>query len=66
MSDAPASPSPGPQVQIDASRVLEIVREENPMAHEMAMRRATIEAQARLIEELTGMLQSTHSGDTVP
>lgn len=46
----PASP---PQLHIDVSRVLEIVKEENPLAHEMAMRRATIEAQAKLIEELT-------------
>lgn len=41
-----------PQVNIDVERVLEILREENPQALELAVRRATIEAQSKLIEEL--------------
>jgi hypothetical protein len=58
----PEAPSVSqPQVKIDTSRILEIIREENPMVFDLAVRRATIEAQAKLIEELT-----TRLGDTVP
>lgn len=57
------SDEPSPQLQIETQRLLEIIQQENPMAYELALRRATIEAQARVIEELTAL---TRSGDTVP
>lgn len=47
-----APPAPQPQLSVDTSRILEIIQQENPMVYELALRRATIEAQAKLIEEL--------------
>lgn len=38
--------------QVDVNRVIEIIREENPMVLELAMRRAFIEQQAEIIERL--------------
>lgn len=42
-----------PPLQIETQRLLEIIQQENPMVYELALRRATIEAQAKLIEELS-------------
>lgn len=56
---------PPAPLQLDTSRVLEIIREENPQAFDLAVRRATIEAQERLIEELRAELSGRGPG-TVP
>lgn len=40
-------------MDIDVNRLVEIIREENPMVYELALRRAVIEQQRREIELLT-------------
>ena len=51
-------------LQVDAARVIEIIREENPMVLELAMRRALIEQQEALIEQMKRALGAP-LGDTV-
>ena len=53
------------QQQVDAARVLAIIQEENPAVFQLAVRRAIIEQQNELIEELKTTLALPLDG-TVP
>ena len=42
-----------PDINVDAARLLDIIREEQPMVYELALRRAVIEQQREAIAMLT-------------
>ena len=46
-----------PDMNIEAGRLLEIIREENPQVYELALRRAVIEQQREQIEMLKLQLE---------
>lgn len=54
-----------PDVDIDPMRVLAIIREENPQAHELAMRRAVIEAQQEALTRLAAAAATTNGHEEV-
>ena len=51
-----------PEINVDAGRLLEIIREENPQAYELAFRRAVIEQQREQIEMLKLQLEGQPAG----